>query len=81
MIECAGSISPPLRRRAVFVIGRSGCTEAMWKVVMSEEVAKAVQSVVDRVNQAAARRPKVSPPEIARVKGSLIDCFSLQLIR
>ena len=41
-------------------IGRSRCIEAMWKVVMSEEVAKAVQSVVDRVNQAAARRPKVS---------------------
>ncbi|XP_041955019.1 pyridoxal phosphate homeostasis protein isoform X1 [Alosa sapidissima] len=33
----------------------------MWKVVMSEEVAKAVQSVVDRVNQAAARRPKTLP--------------------
>lgn len=74
MIECAGSISPLLRRRAVFVIGRSGCIEAMWKVVMSEEVAKAVQSVVDRVNQAAARRPKVSPAEIARVKAIVALC-------
>lgn len=27
---------------------------------MSEEVGKALQSVVDRVNQAAARRPKVT---------------------
>lgn len=32
----------------------------MWKVAMSEEVAKALQSVVERVNQAAARRPKVT---------------------
>lgn len=32
----------------------------MWKVAMSEEVGKALQSVVDRVNQAAARRPKVT---------------------
>uniref|UniRef100_A0A3Q4GVD9 Pyridoxal phosphate homeostasis protein n=1 Tax=Neolamprologus brichardi TaxID=32507 RepID=A0A3Q4GVD9_NEOBR len=33
----------------------------MWKVAMSEEVAKALQSVVERVNQAAARRPKTLP--------------------
>ncbi|KAL6120183.1 plpbp [Pungitius sinensis] len=33
----------------------------MWKVAMSEEVGKALQSVVDRVNQAAARRPKTLP--------------------
>ncbi|XP_029910848.1 pyridoxal phosphate homeostasis protein [Myripristis murdjan] len=34
----------------------------MWKaVVMSEEVGKALQSVVERVNQAAARRPKTLP--------------------
>lgn len=32
----------------------------MWKVAMSEEVGKAVQSVLERVNQAAARRPKVT---------------------
>ncbi|XP_031659907.1 pyridoxal phosphate homeostasis protein-like isoform X2 [Oncorhynchus kisutch] len=32
----------------------------MWKVGMSEEVGKALQAVVDRVNQAAARRPKVN---------------------
>lgn len=65
----------------MFVIGRSGCIEAMWKVVMSEEVAKAVQSVVDRVNQAAVRRPKVSPAEIASQRELDIDCCSLQLIR
>lgn len=35
-------------------------TEAMWRVVMSEEVGKKVQAVVDRVNQAVSRRPKVS---------------------
>lgn len=34
--------------------------DGMWKVAMSEEVGKALQSVVDRVNQAAARRPKVT---------------------
>jgi len=33
----------------------------MWKVTMSDEVGKALQSVVDRVNQAAARRPKALP--------------------
>ncbi|CAK6970894.1 pyridoxal phosphate homeostasis protein [Scomber scombrus] len=33
----------------------------MWKVAMSEEVGKALQSVVERVNQAAARRPKTIP--------------------
>ncbi|XP_070766636.1 pyridoxal phosphate homeostasis protein isoform X1 [Enoplosus armatus] len=33
----------------------------MWKVAMSEEVRKALQSVVERVNQAAARRPKTLP--------------------
>ncbi|XP_029292279.1 pyridoxal phosphate homeostasis protein [Cottoperca gobio] len=33
----------------------------MWKVAMSEEVGKALQSVVERVNQAAARRPKTLP--------------------
>ncbi|CAJ1055111.1 pyridoxal phosphate homeostasis protein isoform X1 [Xyrichtys novacula] len=33
----------------------------MWKVAMSEEVGKALQSVVDRVNQAATRRPKTLP--------------------
>lgn len=32
----------------------------MWKVAMSEEIGKAVQSVLERVNQAAARRPKVT---------------------
>lgn len=32
----------------------------MWKAAMSEEVGKALQSVVERVNQAAARRPKVT---------------------
>lgn len=32
----------------------------MWKVGMSEEVGKALHAVVDKVNQAAARRPKVS---------------------
>jgi len=38
------------------------CTriEAMWRVVMSEEVGKKLQAVVDRVNQAVSRRPKVS---------------------
>lgn len=36
------------------------CIEGMWKVGMSEEVGKALHAVVDRVNQAAARRPKVS---------------------
>ncbi|KAM4609726.1 pyridoxal phosphate homeostasis protein isoform 2-T3 [Polymixia lowei] len=33
----------------------------MWKIGMSEEIGKALQSVVDRVNQAAARRPKTLP--------------------
>uniref|UniRef100_A0A7N8XFQ8 Pyridoxal phosphate homeostasis protein n=1 Tax=Mastacembelus armatus TaxID=205130 RepID=A0A7N8XFQ8_9TELE len=33
----------------------------MWKVAMSEEVGKALQSVVERMNQAAARRPKTLP--------------------
>uniref|UniRef100_A0A3B5RFB0 Pyridoxal phosphate binding protein n=1 Tax=Xiphophorus maculatus TaxID=8083 RepID=A0A3B5RFB0_XIPMA len=33
----------------------------MWKVAMSEEVGKAVQSVLERVKQAAARRPKTLP--------------------
>uniref|UniRef100_A0A1A8AVP4 Pyridoxal phosphate homeostasis protein n=1 Tax=Nothobranchius furzeri TaxID=105023 RepID=A0A1A8AVP4_NOTFU len=33
----------------------------MWKVAMSEEVGKAIQSVLERVNQAAARRPKTLP--------------------
>ncbi|XP_075951466.1 pyridoxal phosphate homeostasis protein isoform X3 [Anarhichas minor] len=33
----------------------------MWKVAMSEEVGKALQSVVERVNQAAARRTKTLP--------------------
>uniref|UniRef100_A0A671NAC9 Pyridoxal phosphate homeostasis protein n=1 Tax=Sinocyclocheilus anshuiensis TaxID=1608454 RepID=A0A671NAC9_9TELE len=37
-------------------------TEAvMWRVVMSEEVGKKVQAVVDRVNQAVSRRPKTLP--------------------
>lgn len=35
-------------------------TEAMCRVVMSEEVGKKVQAVVDRVNEAVSRRPKVS---------------------
>nr|XP_040049158.1 pyridoxal phosphate homeostasis protein [Gasterosteus aculeatus aculeatus] len=42
----------------------------MWKVAMSEEVGKALQSVVDRVNQAAARRPKTlpaAPPRLVAV--------------
>ncbi|MEQ2200589.1 hypothetical protein XENOCAPTIV_000439 [Xenoophorus captivus] len=34
----------------------------MWKVAMSEEVGKAVQSVLERVKQAAARRPKPDVP-------------------
>lgn len=34
--------------------------DGMWKVAMSEEVRKALQSVIERVNQAAARRPKVT---------------------
>ncbi|XP_054638026.1 pyridoxal phosphate homeostasis protein [Dunckerocampus dactyliophorus] len=33
----------------------------MWRVAMSEEVGKALQSVVERVNQAASRRPKTLP--------------------
>ncbi|XP_030625181.1 pyridoxal phosphate homeostasis protein isoform X2 [Chanos chanos] len=33
----------------------------MWKVVMSEEVGRKVQAVVDRVNQAVSRRPKTLP--------------------
>ncbi|XP_062871565.1 pyridoxal phosphate homeostasis protein [Trichomycterus rosablanca] len=33
----------------------------MWRVVMSEEVGRKVQAVVDRVNQAVARRPKTLP--------------------
>uniref|UniRef100_A0A4W5Q474 Pyridoxal phosphate homeostasis protein n=1 Tax=Hucho hucho TaxID=62062 RepID=A0A4W5Q474_9TELE len=33
----------------------------MWKVGMSEEVGKALHAVVDRVNQAAVRRPKTLP--------------------
>ncbi|XP_035236226.1 pyridoxal phosphate homeostasis protein isoform X3 [Anguilla anguilla] len=32
----------------------------MWKIGMSEEIGKALQAVVDRVKQAAARRPQVS---------------------
>ncbi|KAK5863013.1 hypothetical protein PBY51_000076 [Eleginops maclovinus] len=42
----------------------------MWKAAMSEEVGKALQSVVDRVNQAAVRRPKtlpVVPPRLVAV--------------
>ncbi|CAF90890.1 unnamed protein product, partial [Tetraodon nigroviridis] len=31
----------------------------MWKVAMAEDVGKALQSVMERINQAAARRPKV----------------------
>ncbi|XP_068196781.1 pyridoxal phosphate homeostasis protein [Antennarius striatus] len=33
----------------------------MWKVAMSEEIGKALQSVLGRVTQAAARRPKTLP--------------------
>ncbi|XP_077075146.1 pyridoxal phosphate homeostasis protein [Siphateles boraxobius] len=33
----------------------------MWRVVMSEEVGKKLQAVVDRVNQAVSRRPKTLP--------------------
>ncbi|KAG7278436.1 hypothetical protein CRUP_038731 [Coryphaenoides rupestris] len=33
----------------------------MWKVGMSEEIGKALQSAVDRVNQAVARRAKALP--------------------
>ncbi|KAM9855969.1 pyridoxal phosphate homeostasis protein [Aulostomus maculatus] len=33
----------------------------MWKVAMSEEVGKALQSVVERINQAASRRAKTLP--------------------
>uniref|UniRef100_A0A8D3D481 Pyridoxal phosphate homeostasis protein n=1 Tax=Scophthalmus maximus TaxID=52904 RepID=A0A8D3D481_SCOMX len=33
----------------------------MWKVAMSEEIGKALQSVVERVNQASARRPQTLP--------------------
>ncbi|XP_056278238.1 pyridoxal phosphate homeostasis protein isoform X1 [Pseudoliparis swirei] len=33
----------------------------MWRAAMSEEVGKALQSVAERVNQAAARRPKALP--------------------
>lgn len=40
----------------------------MWKVAMSEEVGKALQSVVERVNQAAARRPKVTAARQAPVQ-------------
>ncbi|XP_067096111.1 pyridoxal phosphate homeostasis protein [Osmerus mordax] len=39
----------------------------MWKVGMSEEVGKALQAVVDRVNQAAARRPKTLPAVAPRL--------------
>ncbi|XP_029362296.1 pyridoxal phosphate homeostasis protein isoform X1 [Echeneis naucrates] len=39
----------------------------MWKVAMSEEVGKAIQSVVERVNQAAARRPKTLPAVTPRL--------------
>lgn len=37
----------------------------MWKIAMSEEIGKAVQAVVERVNQAAARRSKVSAARAA----------------
>ncbi|XP_007569817.1 pyridoxal phosphate homeostasis protein [Poecilia latipinna] len=39
----------------------------MWKVAMSEEVGKAVQSVLERVKQAAARRPKTLPAVVPRL--------------
>lgn len=42
----------------------------MWKVAMSEEVGKALQSVVDRVNQAAARRLKVTAAREAPLRSS-----------
>lgn len=42
--------------------------DGMWKVAMSEEVGKALQSVVERVNQAAARRPKVTAAREASAK-------------
>uniref|UniRef100_A0A4W4HTF8 Pyridoxal phosphate homeostasis protein n=2 Tax=Electrophorus electricus TaxID=8005 RepID=A0A4W4HTF8_ELEEL len=45
----------------LFAIGCAPRTDAMWKVVMSEEVGKKVQAVVDRVNQAVTRRPKTLP--------------------
>ncbi len=42
----------------------------MWKVAMSEEVGKALQSVVERVNQAAARRPKVTAAREAPLRST-----------
>ncbi|XP_061758976.1 pyridoxal phosphate homeostasis protein [Nerophis ophidion] len=33
----------------------------MWRVAMSEELGKSLRSVVERVNQAASRRPKTLP--------------------
>lgn len=44
----------------VALTSRISVSDAMWKVAMAEEVGKALQSVVERINQAAARRPKVS---------------------
>lgn len=44
----------------VALTSRISVPDAMWKVAMAEEVGKALQSVTERINQAAARRPKVS---------------------
>lgn len=46
--------------RKCFWRSESCCSNGMWKVAMSEELGKALQSVVERVNLAAARRPKVN---------------------
>ena len=53
--SAVGSHVPQLR-----IVGRYHWFDGMWKVGMSEEVGKALQAVGERVNQAAARRPKVT---------------------
>lgn len=44
----------------VALTSRISVSDAMWKVIMAEEVGKALQSVKERMKQAAARRPEVS---------------------
>lgn len=44
----------------ISTLSRVSVFDAMWRAAMADEVGKALQSVVERINQAAARRPKVS---------------------
>ncbi|KAF6725023.1 Proline synthase co-transcribed bacterial-like protein [Oryzias melastigma] len=39
----------------------------MWKAAMSEEVGKAIQSVLERMTQAATRRPRTLPAVTPRL--------------